>query len=100
MQIQLNDPNQFTLENVRKLIASGDDSTHTQLRVTKNGIAYLSDIVGAEDIDGLAFRLETLLAGSDDVGQNAAKDDHWVKKIFECLQSNWPKPTSSYIDRF
>ena len=46
MQIGLKDPSQLTLDNVRALIASKDDSEHRQLRVSKSGIAYLSDAVG------------------------------------------------------
>lgn len=100
MQIDLTDPTQFTLENVRALIASGDDRAHTQVRVTKKGIAYLSTTVGADDIGGLAFRLETFSAGNDYVGKTAARDDDWVKRVYECLKNNSPKPSSSYIDHF
>jgi hypothetical protein len=35
MEIDLNDPNQFTRENVKRLIASGYDFIPTQLRVSK-----------------------------------------------------------------
>jgi hypothetical protein len=34
MRINLNDPADFTLEKVTKLIASGNDSIDTQFRVT------------------------------------------------------------------
>ncbi|MGO2201221.1 hypothetical protein [Pseudomonas helleri] len=45
----------FTLDDVRQLIASKDDSVDRQLRVTDDGIAYISDITGAEHKDGLSF---------------------------------------------
>jgi hypothetical protein len=41
MEIDLNVPNALTLEAVRKLIASKDDSQHRQLRVTTSGKAFL-----------------------------------------------------------
>ena len=40
MQIDLNNPESLTLTAVRQLIASASDDEHTQLRVTKGGIAY------------------------------------------------------------
>ncbi len=100
MKINLNDPQQFTFENVRKLIASKDDSQHRQLRVTKDGIAYLSDTIGNKDIDDLSFRLETWIAGNDYVGEAASDDDKWVEKIYKCLKANWPNPKSTFIDIF
>lgn len=100
MQIDLNNSTEFTLDNVRKLIASGSDNTHTQLRVNQNGIAYLSKIVGNIEVEGLAFRLETWITGNGYVGSNAAQDTHWISKIYECLKANWPSPSSTYIDYF
>ena len=57
--IDLNDPKQFTRDNVKILIASKDDSVHRRLRVDSNGIAYISNDVGNINIKNLAFRLET-----------------------------------------
>ena len=100
MQIDLNDPKQFTRENVKRLIASGNDMTHTQLRVSKTGIAYISDTVGAEDIDDLSFRLDTWSAGGGNVGDSATEDGEWVERIYRCLKENWPNPESPYIDNY
>ena len=55
----------------------GDDSKNSQLRVSKNGRAYISNVVGAEDIDRLCFRLETWAAGNVYVGSDAVNDD-WI----------------------
>jgi hypothetical protein len=98
MQIDLKVQGALTLEAVRGLVASKDDSHPRQLRVTKDGIAYLSDKVGADDIQGLAFRLETWDAGNGYCGTDAAADDKWVKQVFTNLQENWPNPKSTYID--
>ena len=63
MQIDLNTPDGLTLEAVRQLLASASDDEHTQLRVTKGGIAYISSgVVGGTDIERAAV-------SSGDVGQ-------------------------------
>ncbi|MFJ2364608.1 hypothetical protein ACIPIN_13055 [Pseudomonas sp. NPDC087697] len=99
MQIDLNTPDGLTLEAVRQLLASASDDTHTQLRVTKSGITYISSgVVGGTDIDGLLFRLETWAKGSGYVGMVAASDEVWVMQIFNALKQNWPKPPFDYID--
>ncbi|MFJ2390205.1 hypothetical protein [Pseudomonas koreensis] len=98
MQIDLNTPGGLTLEAVRQLLASASDDVHTQLRVTKGGIAYISTVVGGQDIDGLLFRLETWAKGSGYVGNVAASDEVWVMQIFNALKDNWPNPPLDYID--
>ncbi|YAF61073.1 hypothetical protein DOCECA_12900 [Pseudomonas sp. E102] len=99
VQIDLKDPEAFTLEAVRDLLASASDDEHTQLRVTKAGIAYLSSgVVGGADIAGLLFRLETWAKGSGYVGNVAASDEVWVMQIYNALKDNWPNPPFDYID--
>ncbi|AVU77684.1 MULTISPECIES: hypothetical protein [Pseudomonas] len=99
MQIDLNAPDGLTLDAVRQLLASASDDEHTQLRVTKAGIAYLSSgVVGGVDIDGLSFRLETWAKGSGYVGRVAASDEVWVMQIYNALKDNWPNPPFDYID--
>ncbi|MBT2337696.1 MULTISPECIES: hypothetical protein [Pseudomonas] len=99
MQIDLNAPGGLTLDAVRQLLASASDDEHTQLRVTKAGIAYLSSgVVGGAEIDGLLFRLETWAKGSGYVGRVAASDEVWVMQIYNALKDNWPNPPFDYID--
>ena len=99
MQIDLTQPDALTLHAVRQLLASASDDEHTQLRVTRAGIAYISSgVVGGSDIAGLLFRLETWAKGSGYVGRIAASDDVWVTQIFNALQQNWPNPPYDYID--
>ncbi|MFO2465664.1 hypothetical protein OOJ96_19995 [Pseudomonas sp. 15FMM2] len=100
MQIDLSNPEGLTLAAVRQLIASASDDEHTQLRVTKVGIAYISSgsQVGGADIDELLFRLETWAKGSGYVGNVAASDEVWVTQIFNALKQNWPTPPHDYID--
>lgn len=99
MQIDLNSPEGLSLAAVRQLLASASDEEHTQLRVTKGGIAYISSgVVGGREIDGLLFRLETWAAGSGYVGSVAASDEVWVMQIYNALKQNWPNPPFDYID--
>ncbi|MEE1866873.1 MULTISPECIES: hypothetical protein [Pseudomonas] len=100
MQIDLSNPEQFTIETVRYMLAAGSNAVHNQLRVSRDGIAWLSQVVGGRDLDGLAFRLETWAAGSGCVGEQAAADERWVLQVFNVLSSNWPKPASDYIDLY
>ena len=98
MEIDLNKT--FTTKDVAKLLASKDDSAHRQLRVTKQGIAFLSDDIGSNNISDLAFRLEIWIAGNGYVGPNAAADVHFVERIERVLRDNWPTPCNSLIDIF
>ncbi|WP_460118003.1 hypothetical protein [Pseudomonas sp. H3_G09] len=98
MQIDLNTPDGLTLEAVRQLLASASDDVHNQLRVSRDGIAYLSTVTGGQDIEGLLFRLETWAKGSGYVGNVAASDEVWVMQIFNALKDNWPNPPYDYID--
>ncbi len=98
MEIDLNDPQALTLENVRKLIASKDDSANRQIRVTKDGRVSLSDVVGSQDLENLAFRFETMGRGNGYVGPDAAADDALVQRIYDALKKNWPTPTSTYVE--
>jgi len=99
VQIDLNTPDGLTLEAVRQLLASASDDQHTQLRVNRAGIAFISSgIVGGTDIGDLLFRLETWAKGSGYVGKVAASDEVWVMQIFNALKENWPKPLYDYID--
>lgn len=99
MQIDLSNPDNLTLDAVRQLLRSASDDEHTQLRVSKAGVAYISSgVVGGGEISDLLFRLETWAKGSGYVGNVAASDEVWVMQIFNALKENWPTPSSDYID--
>jgi hypothetical protein len=100
MKINLNDPNDFTFENVKYLISSEDDTVHTQFRVTKDGFLFLSGDVGNRNLDGVIFRLETNGAFNGYTGENASKNESWVKRVFNIIKENWPILKSSYYDNF
>jgi hypothetical protein len=99
VSIDLTDSRSFTLDAVRQMIASANDNTHNQLRVSRDGKAWLSSAaVGGVDIDGLLFRLETWAAGSGCVGPVAASDAVWVTQIYNALRDNWADPRMDYVD--
>ena len=100
-RIDLNNPSEFTLEKVAAMLAAGNDAKMNQVRVTLDGVAYLSEgIVGNQQIDGLAFRLETFVAGNGYVGPGVADSRDFIDRIFRVLKKNWPTPSSTYIDVF
>lgn len=97
MNIDINN-GELTLENVKRLIASKDDSKARQIRVTVKGIVFLSDDVGAQNLEGILFRLPTYGADNKYVGKVAADDASHVASIYDVLRNNWPNPISQYID--
>jgi len=100
MQIDIHNPDDFTLENIRLLIASKDDSENRQIRVSNMGMIYLSDVTGYQQLDDVAFRLESLAYGTDHVGEKAALDDSWVTRIYNALNEWRTDPYTTYSDSF
>ena len=96
--MNLNDSNEFTLENTARLLASKDDSRRIQLRVGYDGKAFLSDEIGNINIDKVAFGLQSWMEGTSHVGTAASEDEEWVGRVFNCLQNNWPNPTGKIVD--
>ena len=92
----------ITLEQFRQLIAEGDDRHDNQIRVTKDGMIYLSeDIVGADQLDNIAFRFETFDACNDYVGKAASEDDNHIIPIFNALKGNWESGCrKTYVDDY
>ncbi len=90
----------MTLEQFKEIIASGNDEYRNQIRVSTSGDVYLSQgIVGAENLDGVAFRLETFEAGEDLVGEKASKDEEDMTLMYNAIKENWEKGAKrSYLD--
>jgi hypothetical protein len=98
MRINLNNTGEFTIESLKKLIASEDDSVNTQFRVTNDGYLFISKVVGNKELDEIKFRYETNGMGNGYVGKKASEDEIWVNLIFNSVNENWPNPSSSFID--
>jgi len=90
MTIDLNKEDEYTFENFQKLMASKDDSQHRQVRVTYEGIVFLSDTVGSSNLNGILFSLKTFTQGCDDVGEDAANDKGHAMRYFRGLE-NYPE---------
>lgn len=100
MKLDLNNPEDFTFDNFKKLIAETDDSVNTQYRVTTDGIFFASQDVGNQNLGNILFRFETNDAGNGYAGVDASNSENWVKRIFEAVKKNYPEPESDYIDEF
>ncbi len=94
MKLNLYDPNEFSKDGVRRLLASktGSESDHElyQLRVTKGGIAYIehkfwTDSEAVWDNHALVFSWWR----SSYVGKDAADDDAWVTYVYDKLKFWW-----------
>ena len=87
----------LTMEQLRDLISSGDDSKQNQIRIKKNGTIFLSQIVGMDCLDGIAGRFETFQPNNHYVGPERAKDDKYMRRLFLTIQ-HWVEHPRSYID--
>lgn len=89
----------LTIDQLRDLIAAGDDSHHNQLRITSSREFFLSDIVGLEHLEEIIGRFETFVAGNGYVGLNAALDQQFIESLYTAIQT-WKKSPCSYVDMF
>lgn len=88
----------MTEDDVKLMIHNGDDSNENQIRVTKNGLVYLSQIVGNNATEGLKFRFETFDANNNYVGPAAANDAHYIHRLYLALKRGWESSNVSYLD--
>jgi hypothetical protein len=99
MNLNLNDPNEFTIDGVRRLLASKTGSEPAdeypgiyQLRVTKNGIAYIKhnwQPPTDSDEQNHAVLFETWHRSY--VGKDAANTDWWVNHVYNMLKRWWDR---------
>lgn len=88
----------MTADDIRKLLYSGNDTHDNQIRVSIEGIVYLSEVVGANSLSGVLFRFETFDANNGLVGPKAAADNDLVERIYTALKNNWIRGNRTYID--
>ena len=98
MQIDLKVPGALTYDSVRALLASKDDRTHRQLRVTTNGIAFLSDDVETEIWRESYSGSRHGTLATDIAVIKRLQNDKWVRSVHEDLIENWPNQKSNFID--
>lgn len=89
----------FTMEQFRHMLSNADDRQHNQLRVDNDGEVYYSyKYVGAQEIDVVRFRYETLNALNGYVGPKAASDKKYVTEEYEDLVYGWQHGAKGYYD--
>lgn len=88
----------MTVEHVQKLIYCGDDSHDNQIRVTIDGIVFLSHITGATSLAGIKFRFDTFDAHHGYTGPKAAEDMYYINRLYNALKKNWQSGNRTYID--
>lgn len=87
MYIDFNDPEQITMGDVQKIIASDDDSQNSQIRVSKDGRVYIDHVCfGEERLEGVLFRSETYGEGNGYLGPEAAEDPAYVREVHQDLK--------------
>lgn len=89
--IDLNNPAEFTFENVRRLIASGDNLRQSQMMIADNGIlslAYDDDIYSSRN-----DFLGTLIFEQCNrcLGRKAALDDDWINNVYGQITATWDR---------
>ena len=97
MNLNLNDPKEFTIRGVHRLLASktglesdGSVPGSYQLRVTKNGIAYIKDNwQPTTDSDWQNHAILFPAWGSRCVGADAASTNWWVNHVYLMLKRWW-----------
>ncbi len=108
--IDINDPTQRTKGNVRRMIASGDERQHSQIRLRKDGRLYVAHVLFSEDrLQGVLFRSQIYTAGENRVGLAAAEDTEYIREVceglkklheaYETLKTEWPRPRDHLIYR-
>jgi hypothetical protein len=90
MQMNLNDPREFTLERMREMIASADEELNVQLRVSHSGVAHFAQLMSPPDYSDSYVAFESFAAGNDYHGVEASQDATYVKELYDLLKRNWP----------
>ena len=104
MTINLNNPNDLTFANVRRLLSAGRDDIDLELRVRDDGIVFLSDVTGPEHMDGICFRIGDANMNAHDkeyIGPDAmaVTDDKLVDQVLRTIAKYWQmKPQSRFAE--
>lgn len=97
MRIDLKDPEDFTIDNVRKLLGGVDDSVRRQYKVTKDGFLYITDDCSDHDISDHAFVGGYWIEKRGYTGADAANDQEWVEIFYKTISENWPEPSCEKV---
>lgn len=87
----------LTIEQLTDLIAQGDNSKDSQIRIKKDGTIFLSYVVNMEQLNEISGRFETFRANNDYVGVKAAQNRKYIQSLFLTIKE-WVKSPRSFID--
>lgn len=87
----------LTIDQLKEMIRFGDDSKANQIRIKSDGTIFLSDIVGLDCLTGIAGRFEVFQPNNGYVGEDAANNDRYIKRLFLTIK-NWIDHPRSFID--
>ncbi len=87
----------LTVEQLRTLIASGDDSKANQIRIKKDGTIFLSTVVGMDCLCDIAGRFETFQPNNGYVGAERANDDEYIQRLYLTIR-DWIEHPRSFVD--
>lgn len=98
-----------TLDELREIVKTYDhNQDHHIIYVTKSGDIAVH-VLGPDETpagwakrneDSVQFRLETFAQGTGHLGERAAKDDYWMRKLYAVLVKNWQNGEVDYIGEF
>jgi hypothetical protein len=97
----MNMNNNPTVEELAAMMAIQDDNAHShRMWVSHDGEVHISKVPEDEDYirANAKFRYETLDAGNDYVGPNAASDLEYVQSELNHLKRDWETGAEGYID--
>lgn len=92
----------MTINDLETLLRSGNDDYDNQLRVSYDGEVYISqDVVGADDIEDVLFRLGTFDSGNEMVGPKVSNDRVVIEYMYKAIKENWRKGVPfSHLDEW
>jgi hypothetical protein len=98
MFIDIRDNNDFSVAGVKKLLASKDDSSHRQMRVSHDGRVGLYNYEGRPDSGEFKFWFEVWCGGNDYSGSKASNNSDYVNRVHFDLKNAWQNDSIGLVD--
>jgi hypothetical protein len=98
-KIDMNEPSEFTINNLKIILEAGDETINNQLRITDDGILFLSQDVGTTNLDGIKSRLETFGSYTNCVGGDISDDKEWLERVYKGIKKIWEEEIA-YCDQY
>lgn len=100
------------LDDLKELFARRKDKNdHHVLWVCETGQVHLESLPAGVDPEtfersrpSMRLRLKTYNRGAGYVGRHAAADEHFIRRVYDCLLDHWPQVQQrrgvAYVDRY